>query len=96
MTENVSHIGVVLQILQICVIVGGGIFALAALRGTVARLADDLVDVKSEVKKLADVIVTLAVAGKRLDNVEEDVRDLKRGRGFVQNRSAGGIDGEYP
>ncbi len=96
MTENVSHVGLLLQILQIIVIVGGGIFALATLRSTVGRLASDIVDVKAELKKLADVLVTLAVTSKRLDNVEEDVRDLKHGRGFIKQRSDGGINGEYP
>ncbi len=96
MTENISHVGLLLQVLQIFVIVGGGIFALATLRSTVGRLASDIVDVKAELKKLGDVLVTLAVTSKRLDNVEEDVRDLKHGRGFIQPRSDGGVNGEYP
>ncbi len=95
MTENIN-IGLLLQVLQIAVIVGGGIFALATLRNTVGRLASDIVDVKAELKKLGDVLVTLAVTSKRLDNVEEDVRDLKHGRGFIKPRSDGGINGEYP
>ncbi len=97
MTENVSHLGVVLQVLQIIIILGGGIVFLLALSGTVKRLASDIVDVKTELKKLADVMVTLAVTTKRLDNIEEDIRDLKRGRGFIHaSRSEGGINGEYP
>ncbi len=96
MTENISHIGILLQVLQIFAIVGGGIFALATLRSTVGRLASDIVDVKAELKKLGDVLVTLAVTSKRLDNVEEDVRDLKHGRGFIKQRSDGGLNGEYP
>ncbi len=95
MTENISHVGLLLQVLQIFVIIGGGIFALATLRSTVGRLASDIVDVKAELKKLADVMVTLAVTSKRLDNVEEDIREMKRGRGFIQPRD-GGINGEYP
>ncbi len=94
MTENISHLGVLLQLLQIVVIISGGIFALATLRSTVGRLASDIVDVKAELKKLGDVLVTLAVTSKRLDNAEEDIRDLKHGRGFIQNRP--GINGEYP
>ncbi len=95
MIENAS-IGLFLQVLQIIVIVGGGIFALGTLRSTVGRLASDIVDVKAELKKLGDVLVTLAVTSKRLDNVEEDVRDLKHGRGFIKQRSDGGVNGEYP
>ena len=96
MTENVSHIGVILQILQIAIILGGGIVTVIVLRSTMVRFASDMVDVKSELKKLADVLVTMAVTSKRVDNLEEDVRDMKRGRGFIQPRSEGGINGEYP
>ena len=91
-----DQIGVLLQILQIVVIVGGGFFALAALRSTVRNLVTDIVDIKIELKKLSDVVVTLAVTGKRLDRVEEDMRDMRHGRGFIQQRSDGGINGEYP
>ena len=80
MTENVSHIGLLLQILQIFVIVGGGIYALATLRLTVGNIKIDMVDMKVELKKLGDIVVTLAVTSKRLDNVEEDIREMKRGR----------------
>lgn len=93
MSEN---IGLILQVLQIVVIFCGGVFALATLRNTVKTLSTDIVDMKAELKKLGDVLVTLAVTSKRLDNVEEDVRDLKHGRGYIQHRSEGGINGEYP
>lgn len=91
-----SDIGVALQILQIVVIVCGGIFALATLRNTVKNLAVDIIDMKVELKKLGDVLVTLAVTSKRLDNVEQDIRDLKHGRGFIQKRSEDGVNGEWP
>ena len=38
----------------------------------------------------------MAVTQTRLDNVEQDIRDLKHGRGFIQPRADGGINGEYP
>jgi hypothetical protein len=40
-------------------------------------------DMKSELRKLSEVLVVLAVTSKRLDNVEEDIRDMKNGRGFI-------------
>jgi len=95
-TENISHIGVILQVLQILVILCGGIFALATLRTTVGTLKTDMVDMKEEIKKVGQVLVTLAVTTTRLDAIEEDIRDLKRGRGFITPRSEGGINGEYP
>ncbi len=96
MTEGVSYFGVILQILQILVIAGGGLFALATLRSTVGTLKTDMVDMKEEIKKVGQVLTTLAVTTKRLDYVEEDIRELKHGRGFITKRTDGGINGEYP
>lgn len=87
-TINIGHI------LQIAVLLGGGLYALVLMRGTVSNLKEDMTDMKTEIKKLGEVLVTLAVATKRLDNIEEDLRDMKHGRGFVRGRS--GVEGEYP
>lgn len=86
-TINIGHI------LQIVVILGGGFAALIVMRSTLTNLKDDMTDMKAEIKKVGEVLVTLAVTDKRLENVEEDVRDLKHGRGFIRGR--GGVDGEY-
>jgi hypothetical protein len=79
-TINIGHI------LQIVVIIGGGLSALAVMRSTVNNLKDDMIDMKTEIKKVGEVLVTLAVTNKRLDNVEEDIRDMKHGRGFISGR----------
>jgi ethanolamine ammonia-lyase small subunit len=76
-TVNVGHI------IQILLIAGGGISALAVMRNIVATLKSDMTDMKSELRKLSEVLVILAVTSKRLDNVEEDIRDMKNGRGFI-------------
>jgi ethanolamine ammonia-lyase small subunit len=76
-TVNVGHI------IQILLIAGGGISALAVMRNIVATLKADMSDMKSELRKLSEVLVVLAVTSKRLDNVEEDIRDMKNGRGFI-------------
>lgn len=84
------------NIIEIGTIVVGGIATLVTLRNTVNNLKNDMTDMKAEIKKVGEVLVTLAVTTKRLDHVEEDIRDLKRGQGFIQPRSEGGINGEYP
>jgi ethanolamine ammonia-lyase small subunit len=76
-TVNVGHI------IQILLIAGGGISALAVMRNILATLKADMTDMKMELRKLSDVLVVLAVTSKRLDNVEEDIRDMKNGRGFI-------------
>jgi len=62
----------------------------------VNNLKDDMTDMKAEIKKVGQVLVTMAVTTTRLDNVEKDIRDLKHGRGFIRDRQDGGIQGEYP
>ena len=84
------------NIIEISVIVDGGLLTLVTLRNTVNNLKDDMTDMKTEIKKVGEVLVKMAVTQTRLDNVEQDIRDLKHGRGFVVPRSDGGINGEYP
>lgn len=84
------------NIIEIGSIIGGGLLVLVTLRNTVNNLKNDMTDMKTEIKKVGDVLVTLAVTSKRLDNVEEDIRDLKHGRGFITARNEGGLNGEYP
>lgn len=64
------------------------------------HLADEVGEMKIELKKLAEVVTVQAVQTSRLDNmsswitsIERRVEDLRRGNGFVQGRA--GIDGEY-
>jgi len=67
-----------------------------------AVLKEDITDMKNEIKKLADVIVTQAVQNSRLDSqgqritrVENTIEDLRRGRGWI-TESRKSVDGEYP
>jgi hypothetical protein len=84
------------NLIEIASIVGGGVLVLITLRNTVTNLQTDVGDMKKEIKKVGDVLVQMAVTSTRLDNVEQDIRDLKHGRGFIQARKVVGIDGEYP
>ena len=84
------------NIIEIASIIGGGLLVLITLRNTVNNLKNDMTDMKAEIKKVGDVLVTLAVTSKRLDHVEDDIRELKHGRGFITARSDAGINGEYP
>lgn len=82
------------NLIEIGSIIGGGLLVLVTLRSTVANLQTDVGDMKKEIKKVGDVLVQMAVTNTRLDNVEQDIRDLQHGRGYVQARA--GINGEYP
>ena len=87
------------NIIEIGTIAGGGIIALATVRNSVFNLRseiknmkDDFVDMKKDIKALGEVMVKMAVTDQRLLGVEQDVRELKHGRGFVQHE----IQGEWP
>lgn len=87
------------NIIEIATIAGGGMIAVLAVRGSVNDLGKDLVrmeadftDMKTEIKKVGDVLIRMAITDTRLTNVEQDVREMKHGQGFIQRA----ISGEYP
>lgn len=84
------------NIIEISSIIGGGLLVLGTMRSTINNIKIDMVDMKTEIKKVGEVLIKMAVTQTRLDNVEQDIRDLKHGRGFIHARSEGGINGEYP
>ena len=51
----------------------------------------EIKEMKDELKELANVIIAMAVTTNRLTNVEEDIRDLRRGKGYIQSD----VNGEY-
>lgn len=65
------------------------------------QLRLEITNMKDELKKLADVIITQAVQTTRLDNLammvvsmEKRVEDMRRGNGFIQ-RGKDSVDREY-
>jgi hypothetical protein len=47
---------------------------------------------KVEIKKVGDVLIAMATTDLRLTNVEQDIREMKHGQGFIQRQ----LTGEYP
>lgn len=92
MIEQTITIG---NIIEIIAIIGGGMTVFVTLKNTVANIKDDVIAMQTEIKKLADVITKMAVTDLRLTNLEQDIRELRHGRGFVQGARTG-VDGEYP
>lgn len=66
------------NIIEISAIVGGGLLAIWTLKSTVDNLKTDMTDMKTEIKKVGEVLVKMAVHDSRLTNVEQDVRDLRK------------------
>jgi hypothetical protein len=48
---------------------------------------------QSEIKKISEVLINQADQNRRIIHLEEDVRELRHGRGFVQGPR--GVDREY-
>lgn len=71
------------NIIEITSILGGGALVLLQLKNTVGNLKTDVTDMKAELKKVGEVLIKLAVTDTRLSNVEQDIRELKHGEGFV-------------
>lgn len=93
------------DIIQICVIGGGGISALAVMRSTLSVLKDNVSEMKketraefasvqSEIQKIGEVLINQADQNRRIIHLEDDVREMRHGQGFVQGPR--GVDHEYP
>lgn len=111
MIDFTWNIGV---IVQIAVLVLGGWAALITLRNTVATIKVEMAATKkendkrfdgiqSELKKLGDILVSMARFDEKLTNLESRVTshgrrldDLSHGQGFVRGRFGQGVDDEYP
>ena len=48
---------------------------------------------QTEIKKIGDILVNQADQNRRIIHLEDDVRELRHGRGFIQGDK--GIDHEY-
>lgn len=91
------------NIIEIGTIAVGGIIAIVQVKASVSSLKkeiaieldfmkSDFTEMKAEIKRFSDVLIKMAVTDQRLLGVEQDIRELKHGKGFVQRE----VNGEYP
>jgi hypothetical protein len=85
------------NLVEIASIIGGGLLVMITLRSDVANMKTEVEGIQQEVKKIGDVLITQADQNRRILHLEEDVRELRHGDGFVRNRAIGqpGINREY-
>lgn len=81
------NIGVIVQTV---LILGGGLIALGAIKKTVSNMEKEILEVKKDQRDMSKTIAQIAVQDSRINRLEEDVRDLRHGRGLIIN----GINGE--
>ena len=80
------------NVVEICTIIAGGMVTFVLLKATVVQLKAEVTELKTDVRALNKVVIELAVTDRRLIAVEEDIREMRHGRGFIQTA----IDGEWP
>lgn len=80
------------NVLTIASFIGGGIWFIMVMRGAIDRLSLRLQyveasneDQKEEIKKLAQILVTLGRYEERFLRVEGQLEDLRHGRGLIVN-----------
>lgn len=89
------------NIIEICSILGGGFAVFLTLKNNVATLKEDVTAMQKEVKKLGEVLISMARYEEKLQNLDRRVTvhdnkidELQHGDGFVRTRRQS-IDGEY-
>lgn len=89
-------------ILNALVLLVGFVVAFTRIGGRIDLLTQRLVAVEEALKATRDVNERLAVIetrqathGQLIAISQAELSDLRHGRGFVQHRSQGGVDGEY-
>lgn len=70
-------------IVQTVIFVGGGLIAFGILKRTVTEMEQEIVEIKKDQKDLTKTLAQIAVQDSRLNRLEQDLRDLRHGRGFI-------------
>lgn len=100
-SENVDT---ALKLFEIVSIVGGGGLVIFKLGRTTERVEQtlahqnqildnqvmELKELKIDIEKVATVLATVAVQNSRLNRLEEDLRELRHGKGWVNPLNDGG------
>lgn len=99
MTDQSLSLDTILKVAEIVAILGGG-WAIAYRGGKIITRVEEslktqnqileqqsaeIVDLKEETKKIAGCLTSIAVQDNRINRLEEDVREMKHGKGFVRN-----------
>lgn len=90
------------NVIEVLSILGGGFVVLLTMRSDISALkqADEdqgqqIVGIQSEIKKLGEILTAQARQDQRLLHLEQDVRDMRRGVGFITGDRPGSVDREY-
>lgn len=71
------------DIMQVVAFVGMAAFAFASIRGTLNLHSLRLTNIEKVMGETSGLVTNLAVQNNRLENIEHDIQDLRRGKGFI-------------
>jgi hypothetical protein len=71
------------NIIEIITIACGGVAVFFTLKQTVTNISSKVDGMQIEIKELAKIITQMAVTDIRLTNLEQDVRELRHGDGWI-------------
>lgn len=70
-------------IFQTFMLVGTALIAFGVSKKTISAMEREMEEIKRDQKDLSQTVAQIAVQDSRIDRLEEDMRDLRRGRGFI-------------
>lgn len=85
----------VLAGLNILATIGGGFYFMGVVKTRLDRVEKDVSETKGLVTTAAVEADRLRRAEADIDNLEDDVRNMRRGVGFINDKRPHGIVGEY-
>lgn len=70
-------------IIEIATIFFGGLFFLYGMKSRIDLMSIELAALKAAIAKLSEILTRLAVQDQRLLNIENDIKDMRHGVGFI-------------
>jgi len=71
------------SLIQVLVVIGGGLIFLGVMKSTVNSMHERVDLIQEELQEFRKLLVQVAVQSNRLDRLDQDIRDLREGRGLV-------------
>ena len=80
-------------LLQIIVFLGGGLIAFVRVQGKLEMLSLRVKNLETSSANIGTILQAVAVQSQRLTALEQDLRELRHGKGFIRGPS--GLEHEY-
>lgn len=95
MNADAGTIAAIVGGLNIVLTIGGGGFFMGILSGQVKRIEKDVAETKKLLVSSAVEADRLRRAESDIQNIEHDLRNLREGKGWINDSDAKGVSREY-